>query len=210
VTAKSAKPARVRATAPKPATGSARTGAGRVFAAFLRGVNVGGAKPVPMADLRAVVESLGHAGARTLLNSGNVVFRAKAAPAPAIAKALEAALAKRFGFEVPAVVVPADELRAIVREHAKAAAGREAARTLVAFAQAPAVLAPARPLLARDWTPEKLWLGRSTALLGCTSGIHASEMAKAFDRATKKATTTRNWATVLKLVALADEVEAGG
>jgi len=210
VAARAGKPARPPRARPGPAATPARTPAGRVYAAVLRGVNVGGAKPVPMADLRAVAESLGHAGPRTLLNSGNVVFRARVAPAPAIAKALEAALAKRFGFEVPVVAVSADDLRAIVKEHAKAAAGREAARTLVAFAQSPAVLAPAKSLLTQAWTPEKLWLGRSTALLGCASGIHASELAKAFDRATKKATTTRNWATVLKLVALAGEFESGG
>lgn len=182
--------------------------AGGAFVALLRGVNVGGAKPVPMAELRAVVESLGHAGARTLLNSGNVVFRAKAAPAPKVAGALAAALAKRFGFEVPVIAVSATDLHAIVKAHAKAAAGREPARTLVAFAPSPAALAPAKPLLAQDWAPEQLWLGTSAALLACTSGIHASELAKAFDRATRKATTTRNWATVLKLLALADEVEA--
>ena len=32
------------------------------YAAFLRGINVGGNKKVPMADLRAVVEGLGHTG----------------------------------------------------------------------------------------------------------------------------------------------------
>ncbi len=45
-------------------------------AALLRGVNVGPAKRVAMADLRALVEGLGYTDVRTLLNSGNVVYTA--------------------------------------------------------------------------------------------------------------------------------------
>jgi uncharacterized protein (DUF1697 family) len=44
--------------------------------ALLRGINVGKAKRVAMADLRALLEELGYADVRTLLNSGNVVFTA--------------------------------------------------------------------------------------------------------------------------------------
>jgi uncharacterized protein (DUF1697 family) len=42
--------------------------------ALLRGINVGRAKRVAMADLRDLVAGLGHANVRTVLNSGNVVF----------------------------------------------------------------------------------------------------------------------------------------
>ena len=44
------------------------------FVSFLRGINVGGNKTIPMARLKALYESLGFAAVRTLLNSGNVVF----------------------------------------------------------------------------------------------------------------------------------------
>ena len=42
--------------------------------ALLRGINVGGNRKVPMAELRAVVEAAGHTRVATLLNSGNVVL----------------------------------------------------------------------------------------------------------------------------------------
>ena len=48
------------------------------FVALLRGVNVGKAKRVPMAELRDLLSSLGYTGVATLLNSGNAVFRALA------------------------------------------------------------------------------------------------------------------------------------
>jgi uncharacterized protein (DUF1697 family) len=44
------------------------------YAAFLRGVNVGGQKPLRMADLRAAFERMGFGNVRTVLTSGNVVF----------------------------------------------------------------------------------------------------------------------------------------
>ena len=44
------------------------------FLALLRGVNVGKAKRVPMAELRRVLEDLGCTNVATLLNSGNAVF----------------------------------------------------------------------------------------------------------------------------------------
>ena len=62
--------------------------------ALLRGINVGTAKRVAMADLRALVEGLGYGDVSTLLNSGNVVFTvpakaAKTSPATRIEQALE-------------------------------------------------------------------------------------------------------------------------
>ena len=44
--------------------------------AFLRGINVGRAKRIAMADLRSLFSDLGYADVGTLLNSGNVVFSA--------------------------------------------------------------------------------------------------------------------------------------
>jgi len=46
------------------------------FVVLLRGVNVGGAKRVPMAQFRALLSDLGYGGVGTLLNSGNAVFSA--------------------------------------------------------------------------------------------------------------------------------------
>lgn len=50
------------------------------FVALLRGVNVGGAKRVPMAQLRTLLSDLGYTQVATLLNSGNAVFGAPGAP----------------------------------------------------------------------------------------------------------------------------------
>ena len=48
----------------------------KIYAALLRGINVGGSRKVPMARLRALLEGLGHIGVGTYLQSGNAVFTA--------------------------------------------------------------------------------------------------------------------------------------
>ncbi|MFE0317198.1 DUF1697 domain-containing protein, partial [Streptomyces albogriseolus] len=46
------------------------------YAALLRGINVGGGKKVPMAELRGLLESLGLRDVRTYLQSGQAAFTA--------------------------------------------------------------------------------------------------------------------------------------
>jgi len=70
--------------------------------ALLRAVNVGGRK-LPMAELRALCGELGWEDVATYIQSGNVVFSSDGKP-DALEKALEDAVAKRFGFDSPVIV----------------------------------------------------------------------------------------------------------
>ena len=167
--------------------------------ALLRGVNVGRAKRVAMADLRALLEDLGHSDVRTLLNSGNAVFAASRPDAARIAAAIEAGIEDRFGFSAPAVVLTARELDAIVAENPLPQAARDPSRFLVAFAATASTLGKAKPLLAQAWAPDALAVGHRAAYLWCAQGLIESRLAQAFARVTADAATTRNWATVLKL-----------
>ena len=169
--------------------------------ALLRGINVGRAKRVPMAELRELFASLGHTGVRTLLNSGNVVFEARRPDVAALARSIAAAIEGRFGFSVPVGVLTAAELDAIVHENRLVRAGNDPAKFLVAFVAGPATLARAAPLRAESWTPEAVAIGEHAVYLWCAGGILESKLAKAFGRLTGDEATTRNWATVLKLQA---------
>ena len=167
--------------------------------ALLRGVNVGRAKRVAMADLRELIEDLGHSDVRTLLNSGNAIFGASRPDAPRIAAAIQAGIEDRFGFSARVVVLTARELDAIVAENPLSQAARDPSRFLVAFVSTVTTLAKARPLLAQAWGPDALAVGRRAAYLWCARGLIESKLAQAFARVTADTATTRNWATVLKL-----------
>jgi len=79
------------------------------YAAFLRGINVGGHGVVSMEKLRHAFESLRFKNVRTLLASGNVVFQAP--PAPALEKKIEKALREVFGREIGVLVRSLEALR---------------------------------------------------------------------------------------------------
>ncbi|HTU11281.1 MAG TPA: DUF1697 domain-containing protein [Allosphingosinicella sp.] len=78
--------------------------------ALLGGINVGGHRKVPMAELRALAEAIGLEDPRTYVASGNLVFASKRPPATLEAK-LEEALHKRFGFKVDVLVRTAAQWR---------------------------------------------------------------------------------------------------
>ena len=80
--------------------------------ALLRAVNVGGRNKVPMAELRELFETLGYPGARTYVQSGNVVFAAgsDARDRSALAARLEDGILERFGVTSPVILRSTTEL----------------------------------------------------------------------------------------------------
>src|SRR5690348_15208602 len=85
------------------------------YVALLRGINVGGKNPVPMAELRACIESAGFTDVATYIQSGNVVFGAPAGgSAAALTGTLEPLLSQRFGFALTVVVRSRAQMRAVV------------------------------------------------------------------------------------------------
>lgn len=167
--------------------------------ALLRGINVGRAKRIAMADLRDLLEGLGFSDVRTLLNSGNAVFEAPRLNRGRITSAIEAAIEERFGICVPVIVHTAQDLDSIIAENPLPQAAQGPSKFLVAFVATGAALDGSRPLLAEAWAPEALAVGSKAAYLWCAGGILESKLLAAFGRATADAATTRNWATVLKL-----------
>ena len=173
--------------------------------ALIRGINVGRAKRVAMADLRTLVEDFGYTGVRTLLNSGNVVFTApKDTPAEAAAR-IEKALLLRVGVDARVVVLTAAELAKVVAENTLLDVADDPSRLLVAVPLRASDRAKLVPLLEQDWDDDGIALGKRAAYLWCAGGILESPMLKAVSRALKDAVTTRNWATVLKLQELLAE-----
>ncbi len=171
-------------------------------AALLRGVNVGPGKRVAMADLRALVEGLGYAEVRTLLNSGNVVYTAPGVTPAAAARRIEEALRARLGVSARVVALTAEELAVAVAGNPLAEIAGNPSRLLLAVPADPAARARLEPLLEQDWAPEALALGARVAYLWCPDGVVASRLNEAVGRLLGDAVTSRNWTTMTKLEAL--------
>ena len=173
------------------------------YIALLRGINVGRARRIAMAELRERLEALGFTQVRTVLNSGNVLFEAARSSPGRVASAIEACIRAQFGFEVPVIALEAATLDAIVAQNILSSPRVDPSRLLVAFVSGEAVLQRAGALLGQAWAPEALAVGQHAAYLHCPGGIIESKLGQAFARAAGDAATTRNWATVLKLQAAA-------
>lgn len=178
------------------------------YIGLLRGINVGKAKRIAMADLRALLEGLGHADVATLLNSGNVVFRSGRKIPAKIAAEIAAAIAAQLKIDVPVIVKSAKELATIIDDNALADAATDPARLLVAFVQEAGALPTLSAIAPHVVPPEQFLLGREVAYLHCARGILESKAGEALVGKAGKAATTRNWATVLKLQALVDKIDA--
>lgn len=172
------------------------------FVSLLRGVNVGKGNRVPMAEFKRLLEELGCAEVRTLLNSGNAVFASSARSTDRLAQSIAAELSAKLGVSTLVIVKSAAELARIVRDNPMPPPESEHARFLVAFAQDPAALPPLAALGAHAEAPERLVVTECAAYLSCPSGLLESPLASALLGKAGKGVTTRNWATVLKLAAL--------
>ncbi len=179
-----------------------------VSIAFLRGVNVGGNKMISMAALKELFDDLGFKNARTLLQSGNVVFSAKPATNAALAAKIAAAIRKRFGSDVEVVIRTPDELRkAVARNPFSAAARDDPSHLLIVFlTQAPT--AAAKAMAAAKFKDERFQLSGTELFAHYGAGIGHSKVPSNFIEKTLAVPgTARNWNTVTKLIAIAAALE---
>lgn len=181
-----------------------------VFIAFLRGVNVGGRGMIAMADLKVLLAKEGLADVRTLLQSGNVVFKAADTTTDALAKTIAAAIAKRFAADIKVMVrTPAELKKAVARNPYPDAARDDASHLIIAFlAEKPsAAAAKAMAALAPKFPNEPFTLDGREFFVHYAKDIGHSKFTNVIiEKTLAVPATARNWNTVTKLIALADEM----
>jgi len=171
------------------------------FIAMLRGINVSGHKPMKMERLRAAFEALGFKQVRTYVQSGNVVFEAKAAAPAGIAGKIADRLERDFGFSVPVTVVTAQELGRVLRENPFVKeVGSDLSKLHVTFlADTPAAVGWTK-MGALPAGPDRFHFRSRCVYLHCPEGYGNTKLSNnAIERALAVSATTRNWKTVTTL-----------
>ncbi|WP_426399638.1 DUF1697 domain-containing protein [Ralstonia sp. R-29] len=164
------------------------------YVAFLRAVNVGGTGKLPMADLRAMCESIGLTGVRTYIASGNVVFQSRLSEAAVKAK-LERCLEDYAGKPVGVAVRTGAELAAVLEANPFKTAAPN--RTVAIFLDAPP---PANALAAATGRKtEEMALGTREIFVHYGDGMADSKL----KIPAAKTGTARNMNTIATLVAWA-------
>jgi uncharacterized protein (DUF1697 family) len=173
---------------------------------LLRGINVGGAKRVAMADLRALLEDLGYEDVATVLQSGNAVVTTGASPAAA-GTAIGRAIADRVGLEVGVIVRTGAQLAKIVAADRLGDVADDPAKRMVIFLPATASRSAVRALRQLDLGDERVEAAGREVYAWCPGGIGRSALMAAIAKTDLgRNGTARNWRTVTKLAKLA----AGG
>jgi uncharacterized protein (DUF1697 family) len=172
------------------------------YAAFLRGINVGGNKKVPMAKLKTVMETMGFENVKTLLASGNVIFEGKKEDTKKLAAHIAKVLGEAFGFEIPVLIRTMEELEKLhAREPFAKIKVTKDIRLYVTFLSEK----PKSKLKIPYESPDKAF--RILALSGSelisvldVSKTGTPEAMSIIEKEFGKNVTTRNWNTIVKMV----------
>jgi uncharacterized protein (DUF1697 family) len=176
-----------------------------VHIALLRGVNVGGYKKVGMADLRALAAQLGFENAKTLLQSGNLVFHSRHRTAAIIEQLLERETSARLHLDTAFFVRDGEEWTRILSANPfPAEARRDPAHLLVVFLKRRAAAHAVKALQAAITGPETVSAAGRELYAVYPAGIGRSRLTlPLIERTLDTRGTGRNWNTVLKLAQLA-------
>ncbi|MES3034783.1 MAG: DUF1697 domain-containing protein [Gemmatimonadota bacterium] len=167
--------------------------------ALLRGINVGKAKRIAMADLRAAVIDTGMTGVQTLLNSGNVVFTTRKAVSGAM---LRAAILARTGVDARTTVLTAGALATVMAENTLTSIATDFSRLVVYVPADDDALVALGRIATQSWEPEVMTVGSMAAYVWSPDGLLAGNVFELINKQCKDGVTARNWATMLKLQAL--------
>jgi uncharacterized protein (DUF1697 family) len=178
-----------------------------VQVALLRAVNLGAHNRVAMSDLRDLLDRLGFQEPRSLLQSGNLVFRAARPTAASLERLLETEAERRLQVRTEFFVRSAKEWKEIVaRNPFTEAAARDPGHLLVMFFRDVLRTDAVNALQAAITGRERVRAEGRQAYIVYPDGIGRSRVTNAvIEKMLDSRGTGRNWNTVLKLGALAEE-----
>ncbi|MBD5786984.1 DUF1697 domain-containing protein [Cellulosimicrobium terreum] len=184
------------------------------YAALLFAVNVGGRK-VPSTRLRALAGELGFVGARTIVNSGNLVVApgtSGARTADEVAQVVHDGVAEEFGVDATVVVLTGAQLERIVADVPWSKAARDdPAHLVVLIGEKPVDAAGVARLDLSNPGRENLAVTHGVLYARFPDGIGRSRLSTTvLSRAAGTPVTGRNWNTVTRLLELVREADAAG
>jgi uncharacterized protein (DUF1697 family) len=175
------------------------------YIGLLRAVNLAGHNKVAMSDLRQLLTTIGMEDARSLLQSGNVLFRSSSKSTAQLERTLERSVKERLGVETDFFVRTAEEWSELIADNpfpreAKSDPGHLVAMCLKEAPDKTAVAALQKAILGREVVRA---VGRH-AYIVYPDGIGRSRLTMALiEKKLGTRGTGRNWNTVMKLDALA-------
>jgi uncharacterized protein (DUF1697 family) len=176
------------------------------WVALLRGINVGRNKRISMADLRAMMLSLGYTDVRTHLQSGNAIFAAAERKPAVLEQELSAAIKRDAGMDVAVLIRKAADFGAVVDANPFVSRGVNTAELHATFLASDP---PAAKLAAVDsaaYAPDEFAIGHRVIYLRLPNGVMGMRLPD-WGKVLGQVTTTRNWNTTTRLRDLLGEAK---
>lgn len=171
---------------------------------------MGGANILPMKDLRELLVGLGHADARTIIQSGNCVFRSASSDATTIGEDIARAIERGFGFRPSVMVLSAGNLDEAIAGNPFPQGRDDPGKVQLFFLAAPAAAADLAALEALRGNGEGFTLTGRVFYLHAPAGIGRSRLAQKAERLLGVLATARNLRTAQRIAALARSPGAEG
>lgn len=166
-----------------------------IYVALIRGINLGPARRVKMADLRAALQDAGYGDVRTYLQSGNAVVSTRRS-ASSLEKAVADALRDQLSLDVDVLVRTAAEMDAVV-------AGNPFADEDLPPTSLHAAFLAGDPPEIPDVHPDRIAVGDRVLYIAYAGPLQNAKAAKVTGSKKFPVMTARNWRTVLALQELA-------
>ena len=172
-----------------------------VYVSMLRAVNVGGSSRVKMSALQEIYESLGFVDVRTLLQSGNVLFRSGLKDRVQLAKRIRQEIERRLDLQIEVLVRTLAEIESIMERGPVLSPRADMNKLLVMFlADVPGAQEQAR-LVAWHKGSEMMEIRGPEIYLYYPEGIGRSKLSGAvIENRLNTYGTARNWNTLTKLL----------
>ena len=180
-----------------------------VYIALLRGINIGPHKRMKMEKLVASCAACGWAGARTYIQSGNVVFKATGKSSPdALGKKLAAQIVADFGFSSEVIMRSKEEMEKIIaRNPLLKQRGVDPEKLHVAFLAEQPQPEAVKKLESLTLAPDQARVLKKEIYFYFPNGVSGSSLWKhPLDQVLKASVTMRNWNTVNQVCAMAREL----
>lgn len=153
-----------------------------------------------MKDLKNTFEKLGLKEVETYIQSGNVLF-VDPSEKTVLNQLIKKSILDDFGFDVPVIIRDANELEFIIRENPFS--NYETDKLHISFLDEEPTSNELEPLENIKFESDQFKIVGKNVYLMCEGKYHETKFSNNFfEKKLKKAVTTRNWNTILKLFEL--------
>lgn len=177
----------------------------KTWIALFRGINVGGNNILPMAELRLGMESLGFENVRTYIQSGNLVLMTKSGSKTKVSEKIADWVENECGFRPQMLLLSSEEIQSSIAANPFPGAVGEPKFLHFLFLEKPAPEADLTSIEEKKDATESFHLTDSVFYLHAPNGIGRSKLAASAERLLGVVCTGRNYRTVEKILALAQE-----